>query len=143
MPRIYSLAILALFLPTLTPAALSSRQAEVKEVQRLQSLDHQCAKFNRSACQKELSSLAKMCKNTNSFACFRLGEIASINSEIAAKRNKRNDAVRWLDIALGSTKKACALKLPQACTQLKDFKRDFDKNCKKGDQFFCRAFKNI
>lgn len=143
MDRIYSLALLALLLPTFTPAALNTRQAEVKEVQTLQSLDHQCAKFNRTACQKELSSLAQMCKNSNSFACFRLGEIASINSEIAAKRGKRNDAVRWLDIALGGTKKACTLKLPQACTQLKDFKRDFEKNCKKGDQFFCRALKAI
>ncbi|MFH4415525.1 MAG: hypothetical protein WDW19_00570 [Neisseriaceae bacterium] len=118
-------------------------QDEIRAVQKFSKFDQQCAKFNRAACQTLLNNLGTLCKKNNSFACFRIGEIATINSEVAAKQALKADAVKWLDVAVGSTKKSCQLKLRQACTQMQKFKTDFQKACKKGDQFFCKASKTL
>lgn len=124
--------------------SLTQRQQEVMQVQKLKKYDQSCARFDKKACQALLSHLSSLCtKNSNAFACFRIGEVASINSEIAAREGLKKDSVKWLALAINTTEKACQMGLMQACAKIKNFKTRFDINCKKGDQFFCILNKKI
>ncbi|QRN41026.1 MAG: hypothetical protein GKC53_02540 [Neisseriaceae bacterium] len=134
----YLILITAILIPTFSYA--DKKQDEVRAVQQLTQYDQKCAQFDKDACKTLLTKLADMCKK-NSFACFRLGEIAAINSEVAARQGMTEDSIQWLDLAVGSTKRACQLNLPQACTEVKKLKSSFRKSCEKGDQFFCKASK--
>ena len=124
--------------------SLRQQQQEVMQVQKLKQYDQACAKFDKKACQTLLSHLSSLCtKSSNAFACFRMGEVASINSEIAARQGLKKDSVKWLALSINTTEKACKMGLTQACTIIKIFKARFDANCKKGDQFFCILNKKI
>ncbi|MCV2509614.1 MAG: hypothetical protein N4Q32_04175, partial [Neisseriaceae bacterium] len=104
MKKYLMLMTAVLLIPTFSYA--DKKQDEVKEVQKLSQYDQKCAQFDKAACKTLLTELGKMCKKSNSFACFRLGEIAAINSEVAAKQGMTQDSVQWLDLAVGSTKRA-------------------------------------
>lgn len=124
--------------------SLRQQQQEVIQVQNLKQYDQACAKFDKKSCQTLLGQLSSLCtKHSNAFACFRIGEVASINSEIAARQGLKQDSVKWLALSVNATERACKMGLTQACTKIKNFKARFDANCKKGDQLFCVLNKKI
>lgn len=141
MPKYLMLVAVLMLIPALTSA--NAKQDEVKEVQKLKKYDEQCAQFDKKSCEILLTKLGQMCKKPNAFACFRLGEIATINTEIAARQGLIKDSVQWLDLAVGTTKRACQGNIPQACEQMKKFKSKFQDSCNKGDKLFCKAIKLI